>query len=351
MYNSGVDTKRTYDDLYPSRDVTEVAKRVLDIEGSAVLALKNGIDEGFVRTVDAVMASRGRVILTGMGKSGHIGRKITASLSSTGTPSIFLHPAEGFHGDLGVITHDDIVIAISNSGETAELLDLLPSIKQIGATVIAMTGNSQSRLARLADIVLHTGNCEEADPYKLIPTTSTTVTLALGDALTVALMVKRDFSPENFAILHPKGMLAKRLTLKATDLLEGEKSNPVLPDTATFEQALHTITKYQLGGVSVVGENGKLVGIVTDGDVRRIIERWDRSVSELRSHPVGDLMTKNPKRGLDSILAYDAMAFMENNKPRPIYVLPIVDAEDMPVGMLHIHDLVRAGFKTSNDEK
>lgn len=329
----------------------EVAKRVLEIEGNAVIALKDSIGESFLRTVDAILASRGRVILTGIGKSGHIGRKITASLSSTGTPSLFLHPAEGFHGDLGVITRDDIVIAISNSGETDELLDLLPSIKQIGATVIAMTGNRQSRLARLSDIVLFTGECDEADPYKLIPTTSTTAALALGDALTVALMVKRDFRPENFAILHPKGMLAKRLTLKAIDLLEGEASNPVLSDTATFEQALHTITKYQLGGVSVVNEAGRLVGIITDGDVRRIIERWDSSVAALRAERIESLMTKNPKRLGDDTLAYDALMFMESNKPRPIYVLPLVDKDDRPVGLLHIHDLVRAGFKAGNNER
>jgi arabinose-5-phosphate isomerase len=351
MYNYIVDKENRIDELYPSRDVLEVAKRVLVIEGNAVLGLIDLIGEGFLRTINAILAGHGRVIITGMGKSGHIGRKISASLSSTGTPSLFLHPAEGFHGDLGVIVSDDVVIAISNSGETEELLDLVPSIRRIGATVIAMTGNKTSRLARMSDIVLFTGDIEEADPYKLIPTTSTTATLALGDALTVALMVKRDFKPENFAVLHPKGMLAKRLTLRAVDLLEGEQSNPVLLETATFGQALHTITKYQLGGLSVVDENGKLVGIITDGDVRRIIEKWDKSVVELRQQPVAQLMTKNPKRGDNSILAYDAMSFMENNKPRPIYILPLVDADDKPVGLLHIHDLVRAGFKVTNNDR
>ncbi len=350
MYNNIVDNKDRINEIYPSRDVLEVAKRALEIEASAVRGLIDIIGEDFLRTVNAILSSSSRVIITGIGKSGHIGKKISASLSSTGTPSLFLHPAEGFHGDLGVITQADIVIAISNSGETQELLDLVPSIKSIGATVIAMTGNKNSRLARLADILLFTGDIEEADPYKLIPTTSTTVCLALGDALTIALMVKRDFKPENFAVLHPKGMLAKRLTLKAVDLLEGEASNPVLPESATFGQALHTITKYQLGGLSVVDDANKLVGIITDGDVRRIIEKWDKSVVELRTQSISSLMTRNPKRCLDSILAFDALAFMENNEPRPIFVLPIVDNNDMPVGMLHIHDLVRAGFKATNNE-
>ncbi|MEP0813578.1 MAG: KpsF/GutQ family sugar-phosphate isomerase [bacterium] len=329
----------------------DVARRALEIEGNAVLALREHIGESFIRTINAVLASRGRVVMTGMGKSGHIAGKIAASLSSTGTPSVFLHPAEGFHGDLGIITKDDIVIAISNSGETAELLDLLPSIKKIGATVVCITGNRKSRLAATCDIVLFTGEIQEADSNNLVPTTSTTVALALGDALTVALMVKRDFRPEHFAVLHPKGMLAKRLTLKVSDLLRGEETNPVLGEDAGFDEALKTITKHVLGGVSIVGSDGRLTGIITDGDVRRIIERWEGSFTELRSKRVGDLMTKNPKRIEDCALAHAALEKMENNKPRPIFVLPVVDSQDRPVGLLHLHALVQAGFKASNGDR
>ena len=196
-------------------------------------------------------------------------------------------------------------------------------------------------------MVLNIGAIEEADPERLIPTTSTTATLALGDALTVALMVKRDFRPEQFAVLHPKGMLSKRLTLKVTDLLRGGETNPVLPETATFEQALETITKFALGGVCLTGSGGELTGILTDGDVRRIIQRWEKGVCELREQKVEDLMTKSPKRISHAALAYDALTLMETNKPRPIFVLPVVDDSDMPVGLLHLHALVRAGFKAS----
>jgi len=344
-----VDKEKLEQESGLSRDVLEVARRVLEIEGRAVLAASEYLGESFLRTINAILASKGRVIISGIGKSGHIGRKIAASLSSTGTPSLFLHPAEGFHGDLGVITKDDIVFAISHSGETSELLDLIPSIKRIGATIISVTGNKNSRLAHISDIVLFTGDFMEADSNNLIPTTSTTVTLALGDSLTVALMVKRDFKPEQFAVLHPKGMLAKRLTLKALDLLQGEESNPVLPVNATFGQALHTITKYKLGGVSIVDENGRLTGIITDGDVRRIIEKWDKTVAELRAITLDTLMTKNPKRAGAETLACNALTMMETNKPRPIFVLPLVDSEDKPVGLLHLHDLVHAGFKSSNE--
>ena len=252
-----------------TRDVLDVARRALEIEGNAVLSLGKHLGESFLKTVDAIFESRGRVIITGMGKSGHIARKIAASLSSTGTPSLFLHPAEGFHGDLGVITKDDVAIAISNSGGTSEILDLIPSIKEIGATIVAMTANKDSKLAGMSDIVLYLGEFEEADPYRLIPTTSTTVALALGDAITVALMVKRDFSPEHFAVFHPKGMLAKRLKLKVVDLLRGDETNPVLPEGATFQEALSTITKHMLGGVSIVDSDGRPVGIV---DLRDVVE-------------------------------------------------------------------------------
>lgn len=327
------------------RDVLGVARRALEIEGNAVLSLGKHLGESFLKTVDAIFESRGHVIITGMGKSGHIARKIAASLSSTGTPSLFLHPAEGFHGDLGVITPDDVAIAISNSGETSEILDLIPSIKEIGATIVAMTANKDSKLARMADIVLYLGKFEEADPNRLIPTTSTTVALALGDALTVALMVKRDFSPEHFAVFHPKGMLAKRLKLKAVDLLRGDETNPVLPEGATFQEALSTITKHMLGGVSIVDSDGRLSGILTDGDTRRIFERWSGTVEELRNEPLLRLMTENPKRVTDDSLAYDALTLMETNKPRPIFILPVVDESGRPVGMIHLHDLVQVGFK------
>lgn len=329
-------------------------KRVLALEAGALSALQAGLNESFAAACELFLNCTGRVIVTGMGKSGHVGQKIAASLTSTGTAAHFMHPAEGVHGDLGVVLKNDLLLAISFSGETAEILGLLPPVKHIGAPVIAITGNCESTLARNADVVLELPKSPEADPHNLVPTTSTTLTLALGDALTVTLMQARGFSPQDFAVFHPQGMLGKRLTLIVGDLLRGEETNPVVANTASFGEALEVITRYMLGGVSVVDSDGRLAGIVTDGDVRRIIRRFivkGGTVAEAIATPVGELMTADPSVILCDTLAYDALKLMENHRPRPIFLLPVVDSERHPVGMLHLHALVQAGFKvTKRDE-
>jgi arabinose-5-phosphate isomerase len=337
------------------------AQRVLDLESGALAQLRAQLSAGegacataFCDACEMLLACPGRVIVSGMGKSGHIAHKLAASLASTGTPAYFLHPAEGFHGDLGVVHKGDVLLAVSFSGETQELIELLPAIKTLGARLIAITGHAGSTLARQADVVLLLGELQEADPHNLVPTTSTTATLALGDALTVALMEARGFTPADFAVLHPKGMLGKRLTLQVRDLLRGAETNPVVQHSATFAEALAEITRYKLGGVSVTGPDGELAGILTDGDVRRINERFAAeggSVALMMATPVGKLMSANPTSVSADTLASQALSLMENHQPRPIFILPVYELEGanrVPVGMLHLHALVQAGFKASH---
>jgi arabinose-5-phosphate isomerase len=326
-------------------------RRVLANEADAVRRQAEDLGPTFAEACALILKCTGRVIVTGMGKSGHIGQKIAASLTSTGTAAHFLHPAEGVHGDLGVILRGDLLLAISFSGETNEILDLLAPVKHIGAPLIAITGNPASTLAHAADVTLQLSQAEEADPHNLVPTTSTTLTLALGDALTVALMEARGFTPEDFAVFHPHGMLGKRLTLHVRDLLRGEETNPVAKLDATFAEALEIITRYMLGGVSIVNEDGKLAGIITDGDVRRAIRKFTAdglSVQEALQTPAGQVMTRNPSQIQSDTLAYEALKRMENHKPRPIFLLPVVNDLSEPVGMLHLHALVQAGFKSEH---
>jgi arabinose-5-phosphate isomerase len=283
-----------------------------------------------------------------MGKSGHVAQKIAASLTSIGLPSHFLHPAESFHGDLGVLREEDIVLALSASGETSEILDLLPAAKSLGAKVIGVTMRADSTLARLSDVGLLIGEAAEADPFNLVPTTTTTLCLALGDALVVAVMLANGVTPERFAVLHPKGMLGKRLTLQVADLLNGESTNPVIHEGEIFSRVFEVINRFTLGGTSVVDADGKLSGILTDGDLRRIIGRCAEhggNLAEMLKTPVTELMTRNPKRVNGQRLAYEVLGLMENNKPRPIFVMPVVDDEERPIGLLHLHALVQAGFK------
>jgi arabinose-5-phosphate isomerase len=334
------------------------ARRVLDLEASALATLSAQLDGAFCEACQMLLDCHGRVIVSGMGKSGHIAQKIAASLASTGTPAHFLHPAEGFHGDLGVVHRGDVLLTLSFSGETQEIVDLLPAIKGLGARVIAITAHAGSTLARQADVVLLLGEVQEADPHNLVPTTSTTLALALGDALTVALMEARGFTPADFAVLHPKGMLGKRLTLQVKDLLRGAETNPVVAHDASFGEALAEITRFKLGGVSVTGADGELLGILTDGDVRRINERFAAeggSVAQMMTTPVGKLMSGSPTAVHHEELASQALSLMENHQPRPIFIVPvyeIVQAEAgekrVPVGMLHLHALVQAGFKASH---
>jgi arabinose-5-phosphate isomerase len=330
------------------------AQRVLELEASALAKLQAQLDGAFCDACELLLACQGRVIVSGMGKSGHIAHKIAASLASTGTPAYFLHPAEGFHGDLGVVHRDDVLLALSFSGETQEIVELLPAIKSLGAKVVAITAYAGSTLARQSDVVLALGDVQEADPHNLVPTTSTTLALALGDALTVALMEARGFTPDDFAVLHPKGMLGKRLTLRVRDLLRGDETNPRVAQTASFAEALAAISRCKLGGVSVTGPAGELAGILTDGDVRRINERFAAeggTVAQMMATPVGELMSVDPTAVQSDTLASAALSLMENHQPRPIFIVPVYEVDGelrMPVGMLHLHALVQAGFKASH---
>jgi len=332
-----------------SRKAQDIGREVIERERDALDRLAAGLGASFDEAVEALLGCTGRVIVCGMGKSGHVGRKIAATLVSTGTPSAFLHPAEGFHGDVGIVTARDVVLAISNSGSTREVTDLVPVIRNLGAKVIALTRAPHTPLARAADIALCWGEIHEADPMDLVPTVSAAVTLALGDALTVALMERRGFDRKDYGLFHPSGAIGSKLTTRVIDLLRGPHTNPVVGETATFAEALEVATRYTLGGVSVVSPEGRLVGIVTDGDVRRAIQGADGSADELLRRPVADLMTREPTVVRPETLAIDALRTMEEHRPRPIYLLPVVDAEGRAVGMIHLHTFVQAGLATDRD--
>jgi arabinose-5-phosphate isomerase len=332
-----------------SDSLISTGKAVLDREAAALRSLQEALGAGFAEACRLILNCRGRVIVTGMGKSGHIGQKIAASLTSTGTAAHFLHPAEGVHGDLGVVHRDDVLLALSLSGETTEIINLLGPVSHLNVPVIAITGNGDSSLARGASVVLLLQDAAEADRHNIVPTTSTTLTLALGDALTITLMEARGFTPQDFAVFHPMGSLGRRLTLQVGDLLRGDETNPVIAEHDSLGEALKIITQYMLGGVSIVDEAGKLSGIITDGDIRRIISRFAEqggTVAAVMATPVLGLMTRNPSSVSSTTLAYDALKTMENHQPRPIFILPVVDKLSRPVGMLHLHALVQAGFKT-----
>lgn len=319
--------------------VIEQAKEVLRMEAEAINALIPRIGSSFAAAVEMMLGCEGRIVVTGMGKSGLIGQKIAATLASTGTPAFFLHPAEGVHGDLGMVTAKDIVVALSNSGETDELINILPVLKRIGARIIAMTGRAQSTLAKNADIFLDVGVEKEACPLGLAPTASTTAALALGDALAVALLSERKFTPEEFALFHPGGSLGRKLLLTVEKLMHGGAENPVIAMDKTLKEALFIITSKGLGATSVIDERGKLVGIVTDGDIRRSLEKG----YDVLSRPLTETMTRTPKTITPEKLAAQALQIMESNKPRPITVLPVIDQDKHPVGMLHLTDLLKAG--------
>ena len=320
-------------------------REVLRNEADALTALGERLGAAFDQAIDAILACQGRVVLTGMGKHGIVARKIAATFASTGTPSFFMHPAEGAHGDLGMIDPADLVIAVSNSGATPEVLGVIPFLKRHHNTVLAMTGNTSSELARQADIVLDIGVEREACPLNLAPTTSTTAAIAMGDALAVVLLERRGFSTDDFALRHPGGSLGRRLLLRVGDLMRADR-NPVVHLARSFEEAIVQITQSQLGAVSVVGDDGTLAGILTDGDVRRIFQREaanaNRPVAEVLSRPVADVMTRNPVSVAPDMLAAKAMSIMEDG-PRKIFVLPVLDTDRHPVGMIHLHDLVTAG--------
>lgn len=315
----------------------ELAKEVFDIEADSILKLKDRINDDLDKAVSVIIASKGRVIVTGMGKSGHIGRKIAATLSSTGTPSYYLHPAESTHGDSGIITRDDVVIAISNSGETIELLNLLPLIKRFEVPLIVFAGNKNSTLGKSADIYFDISVEKEACPLGKAPTASTTATLAMGDALSVCLLKQRGFSKEDFLLYHPSGALGKGILYMVKDLMLKDKALlPIAHEGDTFLETVDLISKKKLGCALIVNSENKLTGLLTDGDIRRILLRYpDVSVLSTKS-----VMTPNPKTISSEDMATKALAFMEKYS---ITSLAVCDENSIPVGIIHIHDLLRAG--------
>ena len=319
--------------------IIEHAKQVLAIEAEAIQNLIPRINGQFTEAIKMILACRGRVVVTGMGKSGIIGKKIVATLASTGTPALFLHPAEGIHGDLGMVTGDDIVLALSNSGETAEVVRIIPTIKRIGASIIAMCGCAESTVVKNAEAFLDVTIEREACPLGLAPTASTTAALAMGDALAVALMAERKFTPENFALFHPGGALGRKLLLTVEHVMHAGDDNPVVTIEKTVKEALFIITDKGLGVTNVVDDKGYLLGIITDGDIRRGLERG----YEFLDKTVDTLMTRTPRTITPEKLAAQALNMMEKNYPHPITVLPVVDANNCSIGIIHLTDLLRQG--------
>jgi len=320
-----------------SRRVMALARETLAIEADAVKALHDRLDadDSLVRAVAVLYACTGRVVVSGMGKSGHIARKIAATLASTGTPAMFVHPGEAAHGDLGMVTSQDVFIAISNSGESSELMDILPVVKRMGTPLIAMTGKPQSRLALLADVHLDISVAKEACPMNLAPTASTTVTLALGDALAVALLDARGFREEDFARSHPGGALGRRLLTHVRDVMRSGDAVPAVRPDAPLAQALVEVSQKGMGMTAVVDDEGRPVGVFTDGDLRRLIER----VQDFSNIAIRDVMHAGPRAVHPEQLAVDAVAIMEEFR---INQMLVVDGDGKLVGALHIHDLTRA---------
>jgi len=319
-------------------NLIDAAKKVLTIEALSIQELKDRINEDFIRAVEIIHNSKGRVVITGIGKSGLVGRKIAATLASTGTPSFFMHPAEASHGDLGMVTEDDVVIAISNSGETDEILRLIPYLKYFNVKIIALTGNPQSTLAKQADVVLDVSVKEEACPFGFIPTASTTVTMAMGDAIAVALIMRNGFKKEDFAVFHPGGSLGRRMLTKVKDLMHtGEEVPVAYPDTLMLDAVLEISSK-RLGVVVIVDENKRILGIITDGDVRRGVHRWGKELFELKA---SQIMTKNPKTINEEELAAVALSTMQKYSITSL----VVPANDGTLkGLIHIHDILKKGI-------
>ncbi|WP_372879668.1 KpsF/GutQ family sugar-phosphate isomerase [Spongiibacter marinus] len=314
----------------------DTAKRVIRMEGEAVDALGERIDDSFNRACELLLNCKGRVVVTGMGKSGHVGNKLAATLASTGTPAFFVHPGEASHGDMGMITAGDVVIALSNSGSTAELVTLIPLLKLLAVPVIAMTGKPNSELASSADVHLDVGVEQEACPLNLAPTSSTTVTLVMGDALAIALLEARGFTADDFAFSHPGGALGRRLLLKIDNIMHTGEAIPHINTGAKLSDALLEMSSKALGMTTVLNEDGSLAGIFTDGDLRRAIDRG----IDIHQAKIDDVMTANCRSIKPGILAAEALRIMEDNK---ITVLVALDDQAKPVGVIHTHDLLKAG--------
>ncbi len=319
--------------------ILDEARRVIRVEAEALSAMAERIDSSFELAVRLILKSPGRVIVSGMGKSGLVGQKIASTMASTGTPAFFLHPAEGIHGDLGMIMAGDVVIAISNSGETEEMLKILPSIKRLGAHLIAMSGNAVSNLARASDVFLDVSVSEEACPLGLAPTASTTATLAMGDALAVALLVERGFKAEDFAIFHPGGSLGKKLILRVEDLMHSGEAMPLVQEDTLMKKALFVITAKGLGVTGVCDSSGALKGVITDGDLRRSLEKGD----DILNRRASEIMKRGPLCIKRSELAAAALQIMEKRKITSLFVHED-DQSPAPCGIIHLHDILKAGI-------
>ena len=317
--------------------IIEKAKQVLKIESESIQALINRIDDTFVKAVNLLDKCKGRVVITGIGKSGIIGKKISATLASIGVPSIFLHAADGTHGDLGMITSNDMVIAISNSGESEEILNLLPAIKRFNVTLVSMTGNVNSTLAKKSNIVLNISVKEEACPLGLVPTASTTATMALGDALAMALLDKRGFKEEDFAVLHPSGSLGKKLLIQVDDLMHIGSNIPIINKDAPLKDVIMEISSKKLGMAIVVNQDDKVLGIITDGDLRRLMEKKEKDTFKTTAE---EMMSTNPKTIEKNALAARALQIMEKHS---ITSLIITNGSKGPTGIIHLHDILKAG--------
>lgn len=319
-----------------ANELIQSAQRTIRLELEAIEDLLQRIDGDFVRACELILNSKGRVVVVGMGKSGHVGNKIAATLASTGTTAFFVHPAEASHGDMGMITRDDVVLALSNSGSTAEIVTLLPLIKRLGIRLISMTGNPDSPLAKAAEVNLDARVSQEACPLNLAPTSSTTASLVLGDALAIALLEARGFTAEDFAFSHPGGALGRRLLLKVENVMHAGPALPCVKRGTSLRDALLEMTQKGLGMTVVVEDDGRLAGVFTDGDLRRTLDRG----IDVRQALIDEVMTQHGKTARAEMLAAEALKIMEDHK---ISGLVVVDSQDQPIGALNMHDLLRAG--------
>lgn len=317
--------------------ILERAREFIQLESEAVAGLSSVLDESFEQAVQLILHTRGRVVVTGMGKAGIVAHKIAATLASTGTPALFLHPAEAIHGDLGMITGDDVAIALSNSGATEEVLRLIPSLKHLAVPLIAITSAAGSELARHADVALVMQIAREACPMNLAPTSSTTAMMALGDTIALTLLEARGFTPENYALFHPGGSLGRRLLIKVSDLMHTGDENPVVHTETPLSEAILVMTSRKLASTSVVDNEGRLVGFFSDGDLRRYLVAGSPDMAI----PIGRIMTRQPKVATPDMMAVKAMEILSRFK---IVELPVVDSENRPIGMIHLHDITRAGI-------
>lgn len=318
-------------------NVRKIARGVIRIERDTLTQLLPRIGSSFEKACNLILRSRGRVVVTGIGKPGFIAQKISATLSSTGTPSLFLHPAEALHGDLGRVVREDVIVAFSNSGHTEEILKLLPIVKKIGAKLISFTGETHSPLAKASDVVLDVSVSKEACPLNLAPTASTTAMLALGDALALALLEKKGFKAEDFAFYHPGGNLGKKLHVKVSEIMRTGRDNPLVNEKMKVKDVLYRITAARAGSATVVGASGKLSGIFTDGDLRRHLKTGEK----ILQRPVREFMTKSPVTVRAEGLASEAFEVL---RARRIDEVPVIDSKRRPVGLLDVQDLLKAGF-------